>query len=69
MAVQFGEKKYQQKEGESDQDGYVYCAIYNIQYIYIYIKYIDIYKKYIYIKYIYIYIYITKQNFCIIKIC
>ena len=41
MAVQFGEKKYQEKEGESDQDGYVYCAIYNIQYIYI--------KKYIYI--------------------
>ena len=29
MAVQFGEKKYQEKEGESDQDGYVlYCAIY-----------------------------------------
>ena len=56
MAVQFGEKKYQEKEGESDQDGYVlYCAIYNIQYIYIKKKiYIYIYKKYIYIKYIYI---------------
>ena len=39
-AVQFGEKKYQEKDGESDQDVYVYCAIYNIQYIYI---------KYIYI--------------------
>ena len=45
VAVQFGEKKYQEKEGESDQDGYVYCAIYNIKYIYIYKIYIYIYKN------------------------
>ena len=42
VAVQFGEKKYQEKEGDSDQDGYVYCAIYNIKYIYIYKIYIYI---------------------------
>ena len=37
--VKVGEKKYQEKDGESDQNAYVYCAIYviYITYIYIYI--------------------------------